>query len=598
MARNICFQQLAATTDLRPPTPVVAAPSTLTEVKMEDSIEMIPGRPPAAVKVDTNEPHQAESIVGAPPSIKAKVRSRLQVAAILLALSLSLFIAALDSTIVATAIPTISADLHSAAGYLWIGSAYLLANAAGSPLWAKLSDIWGRKPILLAAVTFFAASSVICALAKNMTMLIVGRALQGTAGGGLLQLVNIVISDIFSMRKRSLYLGLCEFIWALAGGIGPILGGVLTELASWRWIFWINLPCSVLAFILIFLFLDVHNPKTTFADGMKAIDWFGSVSVIGLTVMLLLGLNFGGATFPWDSPKVICLIVFGCLMSVLFVFSERKLAKYPLMPLDLLKDRSNVMALITNMVHGFVFIAGEYYMPLYFQSILSASPIRSGVLTLPFILPETIMGILVGVSIHKTGRYLSPLYAGTLLMTIGFGLFIHLNATSSLVEIVLVQIIAGLGSGMLFEPPLIALQAHTLQKDVATATATFGFTLNLAMSISVVVGGAVFQNSMRQRRSSLLASNLPTPLVEKFAGSDAAANVVSISTISDRGQKAAVKEAFAWSLRNMWILYTCISFLGLVASVFVEKRELSREHVETVTGIRSEKKEGVEERGT
>lgn len=169
----------------------------------------------------------------------------------------------------------------------------------------------------------------------------------------------------FKNRERSLYLGLFEFIWALAGGIGPILGGVLTQLASWRWIFWINLPCSGLAFVLILLFLDVHNPKTAFSDGLKAIDWFGSISIIGLTVMLLLGLNFGGTTFPWDSPKVVCLIVFGCLMSVFFVFSERRLAQYPLMPLELLQERSNVMSLLVDFVHGFVRLFSHVLMKIY-----------------------------------------------------------------------------------------------------------------------------------------------------------------------------------------------------------------------------------------
>ncbi|KAL9011786.1 MAG: hypothetical protein Q9173_003402, partial [Seirophora scorigena] len=514
-------------------------------------------------------------------------RSNVRIAAILLALSLSLFIAALDMTIVATAIPTISADLKSASGYLWIGGAYLLANAAGAPLWAKLSDIWGRKPILLAAVTWFAASSVICALANSMLMLIVGRALQGTAGGGLLQLVNIVISDMFSMRfdgppntpklslricrdntlscslfrsatkrkaqqirQRSLYLGLCEFVWALASGIGPILGGVLTQLVSWRWIFWVNLPCSALAFLLILLFLDVHNPKTTISDGVKAIDWFGSLSIIGLTVMLLLGLNFGGTTFPWGSPKVICLIVFGCLMSVFFVVSERRLARYPLMPLELLKERSNVMSLLVNFVHGFVFIAGEYYMPLYFQSVRSASPIRSGVLTLPFLLPQTVTGIVVGVLIHTTGRYRELMWIGTLLMTLGFGLLIHLSAASRLPEIVLFQAVAGLGSGMLFEPPLIAIQAHVSQADTATATATFGFVLNLATSVSVVIGGVLFQNGMRARAAPLASAGLAPDLVHALSGGDAAASVLRVKAIAVPAQVAAVKEAFAWSLRN------------------------------------------------
>ncbi|KAL9596022.1 MAG: hypothetical protein Q9219_006073 [cf. Caloplaca sp. 3 TL-2023] len=540
------------------------------------------------------------------PSAEVEVspRSRIRIAAILLALAvgliplptpfpspaelqtqLSLFIAALDMTIVATAIPTISADLKSASGYLWIGGAYLLANAAGAPLWAKLSDIWGRKPILLAAVTLFAGSSVVCALASSIEMLIVGRSFQGTAGGGLLQLVNIVISDIFSMRERSLYLGLCEFIWALAGGIGPILGGVLTELVSWRWIFWVNLPCCALAFVLILLFLDVHNPKTRMFDGLKAVDWFGSISIVGLTVMLLLGLNFGGTTFPWDSPKVICLIVFGCLMSTLFIFSEKRLASYPLMPLELLKDRSNVMSLLVNFVHGFVFIAGEYYMPLYFQAVEEASPIRSGVLILPFILSETFMGITVGILIHKTGRYLELMWIGMFLMTVGFGLFINLSATSPLGQIVGFQVIAGLGSGMLFETPLIAIQAGVSQADTATATATYGFALNMATSISVVVGGVVFQNCMKNRSSVLRAAGLSMELSNRFSGDDAAANVMIISSLTDVTQKRVIKEAFAWSLRNMWILYTCTSFLGLVASAFVAKRELSKEHVETKTGI-------------
>ncbi len=157
-------------------------------------------------------------------------------------------------------------------------------------------------------------------------------------------------------RMRSLFLGLCECIWAIAGGVGPIIGGVFSQLLSWRWIFWVNLPFSGLAFLLLLLFLDVHNPRTNFQDGVRAVDWYGGLSILGLAVMLLLGLNFGGTTFPWGSPKVICLIVFGCLMSVVFVFSERHLARYPLMPLSILKHRSNVLCLVVGFMHGFVSI--------------------------------------------------------------------------------------------------------------------------------------------------------------------------------------------------------------------------------------------------
>lgn len=155
-------------------------------------------------------------------------------------------------------------------------------------------------------------------------------------------------------RSRSLYLGLLEFMWALAGGVGPIIGGAFSQYRSWRWIFWINLPICGTTFLLIALFLDVHNPKTKLVEGLRAIDWLGSFSILGLTLMLLLGLNFGGVTFPWDSPKVICLIVFGALMSIFFVFSELRIARYPLMPIELFRHPSNVASLLVCFMHGFV----------------------------------------------------------------------------------------------------------------------------------------------------------------------------------------------------------------------------------------------------
>ncbi|OQE16433.1 hypothetical protein PENSTE_c024G06413 [Penicillium steckii] len=522
-------------------------------------------------------------------------RGKLRIVAIMLALSLSMFVAALDQTIVATAIPTIAAKLHSAAGYTWIGGAYLLANAAGACIWAKLSDIWGRKLILLIAVAWFFVSSIICATAVNMQMLIAGRALQGVAGGGLLQLVIIVISDLFSVRHRSLYLGLMECMWALAGGIGPLMGGAFSEYVTWRWNFWINLPVSGLAFVLLLFFLDVHNPKTKMIDGIKAIDWFGSLSVLGLTLMLLLGLDFGGVTFAWSSSQVICLIVFGALCSLLFIYSEKRLAKYPLMPLGIFSRLSNIAALAVTFAHGFVFIAGEYYIPLYLQSAKEASPMRSGILTLPVVLAEAFSGMITGAVIHRTGRYLEMIWLGLALMTIGTGLYINLDVDSSLGEIVGYQFLSGFGAGFLFQTPIIAIQAMVTQDETASATATLGFIRNMATATSIVIGGVVFQNSMGQMRPSLLATGMPENLAEQMTGDSAAASVEIIKTIDDAAQLLAVKEAFAWSMRNMWILYTCMSGLGLFFSVFILKTTLNKEHVETVTGLPNEKKPVLED---
>lgn len=155
-------------------------------------------------------------------------------------------------------------------------------------------------------------------------------------------------------RKRPLYFGLFEVAWAVAGGVGPVLGGILTQKLSWRWAFWINLPISGTTFLLLLLFMDVHNPKTAVVEGFKAIDWAGSLSILAMTLMVLLGLEFGGATFPWKSPQVLCLIIIGGLISGLFIFSEKRLARYPLMPLDLFKNKSNVACLVLCFMHGIV----------------------------------------------------------------------------------------------------------------------------------------------------------------------------------------------------------------------------------------------------
>jgi EmrB/QacA subfamily drug resistance transporter len=516
----------------------------------------------------------------------AASRSEFRITMILVACLLSLFIAALDVTIVATAVPTITSELNSPAGYAWIGGAYLIATAAGAPIWAKLSDIWGRKIILLAAVALFMGSSIVCALAVNMTMLITGRAIQGAAGGGLIMLVNIVISDVFSMRRRSLFLGLCEAIWAIAGASGPILGGLLVDKASWRWCWWINLPCCVVAFVILLFFLDVHNPRTPFKDGIKAIDWAGSLSILALTIMVLLGLDFGGSVYAWSSPKVICLIVFGALCSVIFIYSEKRLAKYPLMPMALFSERSNVATLLVVFFHGISFIGTEYYLPLYFQSAKEASALKSGGLLAPQIVTTSLMGILSGVVINRTGRYRELIWMGPVILTLGNGLYIHFGSNTSIGEIIGFEVIAGIGSGLQFTPPMVALQALCAQDDIGTTTSTLSFTRAMGLAISVVLGGVVFQNSMNNQASTLRAAGIPANITELLSGRNAAANVMIARSLSDSIQKRAVVDAFSFSLRNLWIMYTGFSFCGIIASLFISKAVLSKEHIETITGLK------------
>ena len=202
------------------------------------------------------------------------------------------------------------------------------------------------------------------------------------------------------------------------------------------------------------------------------------------------------------------------------------------------------------------------------------------------IVTEALIAICSGVLIHRTGRYLELIWTGTLLLTLGSGLLIDLNASSTLKEIVPFQVVAGLGSGMLFQAPLIAIQAMVSQDDTATATATFSFVRTIGLALSVVIGGVVFQNGMERRAPKLRAAGMPESVVSQLSGASAAANVMVVASIEDQPQKAVVKEAFAWSLRNMWILYTAVAFLGCVASCFVGKQVLSKEHTETKTGLK------------
>jgi MFS family permease len=500
-------------------------------------------------------------------------------------LQLPLFLSALDTTIITQSIPAICTDLRSASGYVWIGGAYLLAKAATGPIWAKCSNIWGRKLVLLTAVSLFAAASILAALSTNMPMLIAGRALQGVAGGGLVLLSIITISDLFSVRKRSVYLGFSGLVWAVAGSVGPLIGGAFTQSVSWRWCFWINVPICGIAFGLLLLFLDVNNPRTKLGEGLKAIDLYGTLSILAITTLLLVGLDFGGTIFPWSSPKVICLIVCGTLIIGFFLYSEQRLAEYPLMPLAVFKSRSKNAVFLIVFSHAMVLIGIEYYMPLFLQSVQQASPLRSGVLLLPLIIVLAVVEMTAGFLISRSGRYREFIWAGSLLMATGTGLFITFGTDTSVAMVVGLEIVGALGPALLFQAPMAAIQNTVSQAETTAATASLLFLQSIAMSLSVVVGGVVFQNSMDARQSSLAAAGLGESVLEALSGSQAAANVAIAQSIQDASQRQAVLEAFAWSMRNMFILYTCLAAIAVVASVFIKHEKLNTEHTETKTEI-------------
>ena len=597
-----------------PPEAEPPLPDTITTTAITTGTAANEAQPPSP-----QDPPSTTSPSAAPTP--ESTRTPLQTTLILLSLASALFLAALDVTIVTVAIPTIALEFRSTAtGYTWIGSAYMLATAAAAPVWGKVSDIWGRKPVMLVAVGVFWVGSLLSAVSRGMGMLIAARAIQGVGGGGIVILVNVCIGDLFSLRKRGelafftwfcvvcalpllplfrwwekvaddrsgVFFGVMGMVWAVASAVGPVLGGVFTSKVTWRWCFYINLPISGVGMAVLAFVLKLHNPRTPMRQGLAAVDWLGSLTIVGATMMVLLGLELGGVTHPWDSPTVICLIVFGLVTVGLFVVVECYVAEYPLVPMHLFRHRSSIASLAVGALQGFVFISGSYYLPLYFQAVLGATPLLSGLYVLPFVMSLSLVSAATGIVIKKTGKYLPCIIFGMAVMTLGFGLFINLEARPNWVKLVIYQIIAGVGVGPNFQAPLIALQTTVEPHDMAAATGTFAFIRQLFTSISIVIGGVVFQNGMEKQYPTLLAE-LGPDVAHFLSGSNAAASVGLVEQLPDQ-QRQIARDAYFESLQTMYIMYVAFAGLGLLVSFLVGSRKLSKDHQEHKTGLHHMKK--------
>ncbi|KAI1928307.1 hypothetical protein LOZ58_001017 [Ophidiomyces ophidiicola] len=507
-----------------------------------------------------------------PLPLKSSGKKHRTTGLVVVALNLAVFLAALDGTIVATALPRIAEDLGSGSGYAWIGSAYLLAVTAALPVWGKLSDIWGRKVSILLANALFFFGSLICALSINIAMLIAARVIQGIGGSGLVILVNIITSDLFPIAERAKYLGITSASWALAGAIGPLIGGAFAQNVSWRW-----LPLDAIAFVLLLAFLKIDSQRMNFITSLKSIDYFGMLAIIGGTVMLLLGLQFGGINEPWDSATVICLIVFGAVLIVGFLFMEWRVTKIPgkrpIIPLNIFQQPSTLAILMVCFLHGIILIAPFYYLPLFFQSARAATPILSGVYVLPLVLSSSFASIFAGGFTKKTGRVVEPIWVGVVLSTLGLGLLIDLDTRSSWAKLIIYQLVLGIGIGPNYFSPVLALQRVVRPQDIAIATSTLGFVRQLGSALSVVIGGVIFQSQMQKKVSTLREAL--GPRAEQFSGASAAASVELIKQLPE-AQKQLVKQTYAASIRPMYYVYMGLSAAALLTSFFIETNKLEQ----------------------
>ncbi|CEL10805.1 Putative MFS transporter (Fragment) [Aspergillus calidoustus] len=508
------------------------------------------------------------------------------IALTMMSLCLSCLLSALDLTIVTPAIPSIVSAFQSSSGYIWVGSAYTLAHAAITPVWGAVSDIWGRKPIILIAMTVFLGGSLVCALARHMETLIVGRALQGLGGSGMGTMVNIVVCDLFSLRDRGLYLAITSLVWAVGSAVGPVLGGVFTTRLSWRWCFWINLPVGAVSFLVLLFFMKVPNPRTPIAAGLKVIDWTGSVLIIGGSLMVLLALDFGDVVYSWSSATVICLLVFGTAVMGLFIVNEWKMAKNPIIPLWLFSSPSKAAPYVVFACNSYVFIGQAYYLPLYAQSVLAASALTSGLYLLPLIVSCSLVAAATGVFIQQTGKYLPVMYLAQGFLVLGSGLLVSLDFESNITKLVIFQILVGIGVGMNIDAPILAAQAATSVRDTAAVTATMGFVRSLSTAVSVVVGGVVFQNEMNAKNDGLASSlGENSALARQFNGDLAASSVEDIGTSGLSGeQETVVRKTYFEALRIVWVMYVVFAGLATILNLFVRAHKLRDENEGAVLG--------------
>ncbi|KAJ6473935.1 MFS amino acid permease [Mycena vulgaris] len=486
---------------------------------------------------------------------------------VFVSLMLAAFLVALDQTIVATALPTIAAQLGGGKDYSWVGSAYLIAGASLSPAYGKLSDIFGRKKVLYPSILIFLVGSALCGAAKSMTWLILARVFQGVGGGGLQQMVLIIISDIVSLEQRGKYQAFSGSMWAIASVVGPVVGGALTDHASWRWCFWINLPTGGLASILLFQFLNLnpHQGKTLI-EHVREFDFVALFLIVGGVVCLLLGFN--QSQNGWDRPDTISLLVVGLATIVSGVVFENWTTRSPIIPPRLFKTRTTALLFFVAFFHYFTFFSATFYVPLYYQ-IRGASATKSGALFIPFAILSSATSALGGYAVSKMGDFRQTI------MALGYGLMIMLNERSSMALQIIYPAIAALGAGGLFVPPLIGIQAAMPVRDMATSSATFGLVRLLGSTIGISVGQAIWTGVARSQ-----LSKIPNLTLE-LSGAALTDSIRAIQNIEPESLRNQVLHAYTKGVSTIWLVFTPILCVCLAATLLLKNYSLKRNIIRT-----------------
>ncbi len=476
---------------------------------------------------------------------------------------LGMFLAALDQTIVSTALPTIVGDLGGLEHLSWVVTSYLLASTASTPLYGKLGDMYGRKPVFLAAILIFLGGSMLSGLSQSMGELIAFRALQGMGAGGLMVGAQAIIADIVPPRDRGRYMGVIGAVFAVASVAGPLLGGFLVEAISWRWVFYVNMPIGVLAVLVVTFRLHLYTPSQR-----CSIDYLGAALLTAGVSALILVTTWGGSQYAWGSAVVVGLAVAGVVLLAAFIWQERRAAE-PIIPLSLFRSAVFRVASALGFFIGLAMFGAIIFIPLFLQLVYGVSPTSSGLRMLPLMAGLLAASIISGRAISRIGRYKAFPVAGTAITSIGMFLLSRLALGTPPWLASVYMLVVGVGIGLVMQVLVLVVQNDAPIRDVGVATSTATFFRSMGGSLGVALFGAIFASRLGHQLAAL-----PSHAAAHLSGG------VNVSPAQVDALPAGVRHgfllAFVNSLQPVFLVGAAVTAVTFVLALLLKEVPLRR----------------------